>query len=558
MKILKVNMTESKIESIAVPEGKALGGRGMIIYLMNEYGSATAHPLSSEALFIMTIGILGGSAVPNAHRVSVGGKSPMTGGIKEANAGGTVGFKLGRCGIQAIIAEGKSDEWKVLRVTADGASLEPAEDIVGMKNYDACDKLRDRYGDKIGIAIIGCAGEMKMFNSTVAITDPEGRPARHCARGGMGAVMGAKGLKAVVVDDSNGELRKPVNEESFKAAVKECAEAISTGSFTELFHKFGTPAFIDIDNDRGSLPTRNHRAGSFEQKDMINANKLQEITKARVGNTGAGHTCMPTCLVQCSPAFYDKDGKYVTSGFEYETIAMLGANCGINDLDAIARMDRACDEHGFDTIEMGCTIGLLNDAGLFEFGDSAGAEALVQEAAQGTYLGRIVGSGTANAGKVFGIDRVPVCKGQGIPAHAARSSKGWAICYTSNPQGADHTVGVVLDEPLAKEGQVERSRQIQILMTALDCTGLCLFTFLNEALGNLTSLINNLLGLNMSKDDYIQMGKDVLKAERDFNIRAGIGPEADRLPDWMTTEPLPPTNEVFDVAQEEIDDFWNF
>ncbi|KKL95179.1 hypothetical protein LCGC14_1857210 [marine sediment metagenome] len=370
--------------------------------------------------------------------------------------------------------------------------------------------------------------------------------------------MGAKGLKAVVVDDSNGELRKPVNQEAFKAAVKECAEAIRTGPFTEPFHQFGTPMFVDIDNERGSLPTHNHRAGSFEHKDMINANKLQEITQARVGKTGAGHSCMPTCVVKCSPVFYDKDGQYVTSGFEYETIAMLGANCGITDLDAIARMDRACDEYGFDTIEMGCTIGLLNDAGLFEFGDAARAEALVQEAAQGTDLGRIVGSGTANAAKTLGIDRVPVCKGQGIPAHAARTSKGWAITYISNPQGADHTAGVVTDEPLSKEGQVERGRQSQILMTAIDCTGLCMFTFLNESFGVLTSMINNLLGLNISKDDYVQMGKDVLKAERDFNLRAGIGPEADRLPDWMTKEPLPPTNEVFDVPQKEIDNFWNF
>ena len=378
-----------------------------------------------------------------------------------------------------------------------------------------------------------------MANSSVAITDPEGRPARHCARGGVGAIMGAKGLKAVVVDDTGGELRKPVNEEAFKAAAKECAEAIRTGDFTEAFHTFGTPMFIDADNERGSLPTYNHRQGSFEdeKRQKVNANALQETNKARVGNTGCGHTCMPGCVIQCSPMFFDKDGKYVTSGFEYETICMLGPNLGVDDLDAIARMDRACDEYGLDTIETGCTIGLLNDAGLFEFGDAARAESLIEEIAQGTTLGRIVGSGTA---------------------HAARTSKGWAIAYTSNPQGADHTSGVVLDEPLSKEGQVERGRQAQILMTAFDCTGLCMFTFLNEAYGILTSMINALTGANMSEDDYVQMGKDTLKQERAFNLKAGIGPEADRLPDWMRTEPLPPLNEVFDVPQEEVDDFWNF
>ena len=558
MQILKVNMTEGKIDAIPVPKDKLLGGRGMITYLMNEYGSATAHPLAPEALFIMTNGILTGSAAPQAHRISVGGKSPLTGGIKEANAGGNVAFKMGRCGVHAIAVEGKADDWKILKITADAASLEPAGDVVGMANYAACDKLREQYGEKIGVALIGRAGEMKMCNSSVAITDPEGRPARHCARGGIGAVMGAKGLKAVVVDDANGSLRKPANADAFKEAVKECADAIKGGAFTSVFHSLGTPAFIDIDNDRGSMPTNNHRAGSFDKRDNINANKLQELNNARAGNPGSGHSCMPSCIVQCSPMFYDEKGQYVTSGFEYETIAMLGSNCGIDDLDAIARMDRACDEYGFDTIEMGVTIGVMSDSDLFDLGDAARAEALIQEAAQGTPLGKIVGSGAANAAKVLGIDRVPACKGQGIPAHAARTSKGWAIAYTSNPQGADHTAGSVTEEPLSTVGQVERGREAQIATTALDCTGLCMFTMLSSNADLLAKLINALEGTNLSAEDYLQMGKDVMKQERAFNIAAGIGPEADRLPDWMRTEPLPPLNEVFDVPQEEIDDFWDF
>jgi aldehyde:ferredoxin oxidoreductase len=558
MNILKVNMTKQTIEPIPVPKGTVLGGRGMIVHLMDKYGSATVNPLSPEALFIMTIGILSGSAAPQSHRISVGGKSPLTGGIKEANAGGNVAYKLGRCGIQAIMVEGASEEWKILKITADGATLESSGDIVGMKNYAACDKLRERYGDKAGIALIGRAGEMKMCNSTVAITDPEGRPARHCARGGMGAVMGAKGLKAVVVDDANGRLRKPVNEEAFKAAVKECAEAIKKGPYTELFHAFGTPAFIDFDNDRGSMPTRNHRAGSFEGKNKINANSIQTLNNERIGNPGSGHSCMPTCIVRCSPSFYDKNGNYVTSGFEYENIAMLGANLGIPDLDAISRMDRACDEYGFDTIEMGATLGLLNDAGLFEFGDAAKAESLLKEAGEGTLLGKIIGSGVVNAAKALGIGRVAACKGQAIPAHCARTSKGWAMAYICNPQGADHTAGGVLEEPLSPKGQVERGRKSQILQTAQDCTGFCMFTSLDGATELMAALMNGLLGTTLSGEDYVQMGKDVMKQERAFNLKAGIGPQADRLPDWMRMEPLPPLNEVFDVPQEEIDGFWNF
>ena len=456
------------------------------------------------------------------------------------------------------MVEGKSEEWKILKITANGASLEPAGDIVGMKNYAACDKLRELYGEKVGIAIIGRAGEMKMCNSSVAITDPEGRPARHCARGGVGAIMGAKGLKAIVVDDTGGKLRKPVKKEAFKEAVKACAETIKQGPFFEAFHAFGTPAFIDIDNGAGSMPTRNYRAGSFEDADKINANAIHALNKERIGATGGGHACMPTCLVRCSPSFYNKDGNYVTSGFEYENLAMLGSNLGISDLDAISRMDRACDEYGFDTIEMGAALGLLAEAGFFEFGDATRAEALVHEAGEGTVLGKIIGSGVANAAKVLGIDRVPACKGQAIPAHCAQTQKGWAMAYVCSPQGADHTAGSVLEDPLSPKGQVDRSRESQINHTAQDCTGFCQFTSLEKEAELNANLINGLLGTDLSAENYVQMGKDVLKAERAFNLKAGIGENADRVPDWIRQEPLPPMNAVFDVSQEDIDDFWNF
>ena len=560
MKILKIDMTQGRIESMPIPGGPPLGGRGMIDYLMTTYGSATAHPLSAEALFIVAIGILGGSAAPNAHRISVGGKSPLTGGIKEANGGGVAGYKLGRIGVQALMVTGRSEQWQVLHLSVDGGRLEPADDLVGLKNYAACDRLRRRYGDNIGIMIIGTAGERKMCNSTVAVSDREGRPARHCARGGVGAIMGAKGLKAIVIDDARGELRRAADPKAFKTAVKAAVAGIKASELYEVFHAMGTPAFVELDNERGSLPTHNFHRGSFEKekRTRINANTLIEANQARVGATGCGHACMPGCVIQCTPMFYDPAGRHVTSAFEYETIALLGSNLGIDDLDAIARMDRACDEYGLDTIEMGVTIGLLNDAGLFDFGDAARAEALIEAAGQATDFGRIIGSGAANAAKALGIDRVPACKGQGLTAHESRASKGWAVTYACSPQGADHTAGVVMEEPLSSAGQIERSRHEQILQTALDCTGLCMFTLLNQSYDILSAMINGLLGTDLSEEDYIQLGKTALKQERAFNLKAGIGQDADRLPEWMRAEKLPPTNAVFDVPQAEIDAFWDF
>ena len=237
---------------------------------------------------------------------------------------------------------------------------------------------------------------------------------------------------------------------------------------------------------------------------------------------------------------------------------MLGSNLGIGDLDPIARMDRRCDELGLDTIETGVAIGVLNDVGMFEFGDSDRAEALIEEITQGTPMGRILGSGATHTAKVFGIDRIPAVKGQAIPAHSARSLKGWAVTYATSPQGADHTAGVVEDDPLSPVGQVERSRVQQIAITALDSTGLCMFTFLSGEPGVIAPMIQAFYGVDWTEEDFEELGKEALRQERAFNIKAGISPEADGLPDWMRKEKLPPTEAVFDVPQEEILDFFNF
>jgi len=262
--------------------------------------------------------------------------------------------------------------------------------------------------------------------------------------------------------------------------------------------------------------------------------------------------------VQCSNIFHDADGKYLTASLEYETLAMLGSNLGIDDLDAIARMDRKCDGLGIDTIETGCTVGILNDVGLFEFGDVAKAEVLIEEIGKGSPMGRILGSGVETAAKIFGIDRVPAVKGQGIPAHAARSMKGWGVTYATSPQGADHTAGSVVVELLSPSGQVERSRTSQIINTAFDVTGLCHLIFLFKNPETIMPMINAFYGVNLTLADFMETGKEMLRQERAFNIKAGIGPSADKLPDWMRTEPLPPVNALFDVPQEEIDEFFNF
>ena len=555
MSLIKVNMNKEEVVLEPFPADKILGGRALVDYLLTEYGSPTGHPLAEESIAIVAPGLLAGTSAPQSGRLSLGGKSPLTGGIKESNSGGTAANKLGRLGIRGIMIDGKAKEWKILKVTAQGATLDPAGDVVGLKNYAACDRLRERYGDKIGVIIIGRAGEMKMASATVAVTDPEGRPSRHAARGGLGAVLGAKGIKAIVIDDKKGNLRRPANEAAFKAATRAATESIQNAETTNVLHSMGTPAWIGYDNERGSLPSYNHHEGSFDKVDTVKIETFLEINKANGGTMG--HSCMPGCPVRCSPIFHDNNGNFLTAAFEYETIVLLGTNLGIDNLEAVARMDRKCYEYGIDTMELGNAIGVLSDVGLFEFGDAAKAEAYVDEVGEGTFMGRILGSGVANTARIFGIERVPAVKGQGLPGHSARSSKGWGVTYATSPQGADHTAGPVVDEfVFSSEGQDERSRAAQITFAALDSTGVCWFSFLGPE--SLFPMVNGFYDLNWSLEVYLEIGREALRRERAFNAKAGFSKADDRLPDWMTKEPLGPTNEVFDVPNEDLDRVFNF
>jgi aldehyde:ferredoxin oxidoreductase len=558
MNILKVDMTRGEITNQTFSYSRPLGGRAVIDWYMTTQASPRVHPLSEDNPFIVAPGLLAGSTAPSSGRLSVGGKSPLTGGIKEANVGGAVAHKLGRLGIRAIVVDGRAEDWRVLKIDSKGATLEAAGDIVALDNYEACERLRRRHGEGIAILVIGVAGERLYSNATVAATDPEGRPCRHAARGGVGAIMGAKRLKAILIDDEGASVRKAADPKAFSEAVKVAVETMQGfGPYGEVLRANGTPFFVDVDNARGSLQTHNYRLGSFEGVAKINAARLNELNKARGGATG--HTCSPGCVVKCSNIFNDAEGNYLTASFEYETLTFLGSNLGIDDVDAIARMDRKCDGIGIDTIETGAAIGVLNDASLFEFGDKARAESLIDEIARGTVMGRILGNGTEVTAKVFGIARVPTVKGQAIAAHSGRSMKGWGVTYATSPQGADHTAGPVgAGDFLNPHGQVDVSRNSQIINTAMDATGLCHFTFAYRFPHILAPLINAFLGTELTLEDIFEMGREMLRQERAFNLKAGIGPGADGLPEWMRKEPLPPTNAVFDVPQEEIEAFFDF
>ena len=576
-KLIRVDMTEGKVlvEELT-PEYGSLGGRALTSAIVANEVPPLCHPLDPSNKLVVAAGLLAGTTCANAGRLSVGGKSPLTGGIKESNVGGNVAMKLGKLGIAGVVLEGQAPEGKLfyLSINKDGVQLQSADEFKGLKNYDLASKLQDKYGKKVGIVSIGPAGEMKYSAASVAVTSTNGTPSRHAGRGGMGAVMGSKGLKAMVVDDKEAPGVSYHDKEAFKEAAGVFRDALREHPVTKPgggLAVYGTNVLTSIINEAGGFPTRNFTEGQFEGAGKISGETMHDVIKDRGGNPT--HSGCSACIIQCSNEYVDKDKNYVTSALEYETIWANGANCGIDDLDAIAQIDRLCDDYGLDTIETGCAVAVAMHAGVKDFGDAAGAIELLHEMGQGTPLGRILGSGTAATGQAYGVSHVPVVKRQSLPAYDPRAVKGIGVTYATTTMGADHTAGYAVAtnilkvggfvDPLKPEGQAELSRNLQLATAAVDAAGLCVFVAfavldIASGLEAIPKMLNAQYGLNMTMDDVIDYGKQILKTELEFNKAAGFTPADDRLPQFFSKEPLAPHNVVFDVSDEELDKVLEF
>ena len=570
----RVNMGDRSVKQDPGEQYQGLGGRALSSRIVETEVDPAAHPLGENNKLVFATSLLSGSAAPNGGRMSLGAKSPLTEGIKESNVGGTMSTKLGRLGIRGIIIEGmpKTAGTYVVVATDKGVTVEEMPELKGLDIYATVAKLQAKYGDKVAIGCIGTAGENKMAAACVGFTDMEGAPTRQAGRGGLGAVMGSKGVKAVVADDSNVQKIALADEAAYRVGAKKLADALLKHPVTsQALPAYGTDVLVNILSEAGGLPTRSFSSGRFEGANDIGGETMAAVIKERGGKSG--HGCSPGCMIRCSQIYKDKKGEVLTGGFEYESIWSLGANCGINNLDDIAVMNRLCDDYGLDTIDTGVAIGVAMEAGVLQFGDSKAAIALIQEVGKASPLGRIIGSGAAITGKVFGMRRVPAVKGQAIPAYDPRAVKGQGVTYATTPMGADHTAGYAVAtnilsvggkvDPLAKEGQVDLSRNLQIATAFVDSTGLCLFVAfaildIAEGLEGIVEMCNARYGWNKTVEDYLEMGKQVLRDERSFNKKAGIGDAKDDLPEFFRTEPLPPHNVVFDIPKEELNKVFNF
>ncbi len=572
MKFLRVDMNGQSVTVEEVPQEYALlGGRGLTSILINHEVPATCDPLGPENKLIFAPGILSGTPLVNTSRLSVGAKSPLTGTIKESNAGGTVAAALGKLGIAAIIVEDQAPEGKLFNLIIDkngDASLEPADAYQGMRTYALVEKLLGRYGEKNGVLCIGPAGEYQLGSASIQTSDVDGRPCRAAGRGGLGAVMGAKGLKGIVISQQGKSPDAIVDPDAFKNAAKVFAKAVKDNPFTgKMLGSLGTAGLVAAVNSLGAFPSYNATKGVFDGWEKISGEALAETIQQRGGKTT--HLGCSQCIIHCSNEYVDKDGKYMTASLEYETIWAMGGMTGIDDLDMIARLDFLADDIGLDTMNTGVAIAVAMDAGYKKYDDGQAAIEMMEEIAKGSEIGKLLGNGPEAVGKHFNHHRIPVVKGQSIAAYDPRAMQGNGVTYATCPMGADHTAGNLVGaylskalNPLDAEGQVEASRNSQIAMASLDCTGLCLLAggvlAVPEVRDALLQMLNAKSGSQLGPDDYQAMGIRVLKAEREFNRKAGFTNKDDRLARFFYEEPLPPHNKVFVVSDEELDSTFDF
>ena len=399
-KIYRVDMGALKTSFEEVPEKwKVLGGRGLTSTIIAQEVKPTCHPLGKYNKLIFAPGLLTGSSCANSGRLSAGGKSPLTGTIKESNAGGTAAVCFAKLGIRALIIEGlpEKNTFYSLHIDKNGVTITEDTELVGKWNYEVMDAVSRKHGDNVAILSIGPAGEMRMAAANISVKDPDGNIRSH-GRGGLGAVMGSKKIKYITVDPTDGPGIYTADKEKFKKASTLFAKGIAGHPVSgEGLKQYGTAVLVNVLNEAGALPTRNFKEGRFAAKDKISGETLHDIIVSRKGSPS--HVCHKGCIIKCSQVYNDKDGNYITSGFEYETIWGFGANCLIEDLDIIAQADHIMDDVGIDTIDTGVAMAIAMEAGVIPFGDGAGVLRLLKEIGEGTPLAGFSAPGPQASGK---------------------------------------------------------------------------------------------------------------------------------------------------------------
>ncbi len=550
-KYLNFNLSDRSVETEELHgEDIIRVGRHFIAKTLLEAGAATVDPLSPENPLIFSAGPFAGTNFSNANRLSIGCKSPLTGGIKEANSGGTFAYALGQLEIAGFTLNGASEDWVVIRIAKDGEiAYDDAGPYLSKGNFEAAELLFEKYGSKVSLCLCGPVGEYQGLMAGIAFTDPDERPVRLAARGGVGAVLGAKKVKAIVVDMH--KMPSFHDRKGVMGAVREYGKRLSADAAIEAFTKYGTAIVGDFTNKIGGLPTRNFSAGQVtdgsDGEFKLGGTYIHDRNSARGGEVA--HACMPGCMIKCSNVYVDEDGKELVSPLEYETLGLMGSNCGLDDPDDVARLNVIANDLGIDTIEVGATLGVMMEAGEGEFGDTGFMAKALEDVRQGNERGRMIAQGTTRVGEALKVARIPAIKKQGISAYDPRVIEVTGISMMLTAQGADHTAGNLpthrsKDKTTAE--LVDASLEIQTASAAADSLGLCIFgrSVTSVSADLVVNALNDAHGTDLEPSFVARLGREALVMEWEFNKAAGFTEADDELPEFFYAEALAPSGKT--------------
>ena len=573
MNIIRINMSTLKGEIESLSEKYVrFGGRVLSSNILYDEVNPDCDPLGIENKLILANGLLAGTGFPNSSRLSIGAKSPLTGGIKESNTGGLAAHRMIQHGLRAIIIEEKPnpDDLFIIIIEEDNKI-----DIISMNElkykgiYETVKILKKKFGEKITTLSIGPAGEMKLKAAAIAVSNLDFYPERFAGRGGLGAVMGSKQIKSIIIKHPDNPYKVEFKDsDEFKSIIHPFIQQLinTKGGMA----KYGTSGMIEFANSIGGLPTFNYKQGSFDGADNINHYKLHELILARNGKYGI--PCSPFCVIKCSNLFKDKNGKRMTK-LEYETIAMNGSNLGISDLDSIAKINYLCNDLGLDTIEMGGSFGVAMEGGVLDFGDAEKVIEILKELFQNSnkdkeLWSRIITNGCVETGKKLNVKRIPAVKGQGLPAYDPRIFKGLGVTFSTSPMGADHTAGPAIagrggidknkdyGALSSSKHKLELSYDLQLMSLLCDCMGCCFFIGPEiDTMEIFVKALNALNGWNLKVNDIFDIAKETIKKEIKFNEKAGIIGQ-DKLPDFFYKEKSIPTENIFDIKKDKTEKLW--
>lgn len=543
-KALRVNLstgtiTEEDIEKNLLEEW--LGGRGLGTRMVYREVPAGCDPLGLENKLFFTAGPLTDSSFPGSGGFSVSAKSPLTGTIFDSNAGGTWGVRFKRCGLDMLIIEGSAAAPVILSIKDGTASLEEAGDLWGKDVFETNQKIIKRLGKDISIACIGPAGENRVKFAAI-MNDGY----RTLGRGGLGAVMGAKKIKAVVV---SGNKKAGIDDpDKMDLVVYEANKWVKASPITSKgLPEFGTPVLVNLINELGVFPTRNFQGSQFSGAEKISGETIADtIYSGRAG-------CY-RCPVQCARTV--KIGASTMAGPEYESLWALGPQCGIDDLEVITRANHLCNLLGLDAISTGVTIGCameLEERNLLKtglnFGDTAGLLRVIKQIAGREGAGELLAEGSRSMAGKYGFSKYSMqVKGLELPAYDPRGMQGMGLGFATSNRGGCHLSAYMAGpEALGVPKMVDRfstggkaglTITQQNINAAVDSLIICRFINLAVSEEYFARALSAATGVDYQSQDLHHIGERIWNLERLYNLRAGVDSSYDTLPPRLLEEPI--------------------